>query len=76
MGLLGTAYLPVHSRRRGSEREVQGVAVLGEDRRQSASISHARRAAGHVDGPSRRDLSDYVHQNKQVLTAGAQHNGF
>ena len=40
MGLLGAAYLPVHSRRRGSEREVQGVAVLGEDRRQSASISH------------------------------------
>ena len=43
MGLLGTACLSVHSRRRGSGREVQGVAVLGEDRRQSASISHARR---------------------------------
>ena len=41
MGLLGTACLSVHSRRRGSGREVQGVAVLGEDRRRSASISHA-----------------------------------
>ena len=40
MSLLGTAYLSVHSRMRGSEQEAQGIAVLGEDRRQSASISH------------------------------------